>query len=60
MPPKITNKERDNQIILLTKEVTNLSRIFSVYLEWRNENVGFQKHLIDVNESIKNKSKEKK
>ena len=50
---KPTNKERDTQLAWLTGQITNLSRAFGAYIEFRGQSAEFQKHLIDLNEKLK-------
>ena len=52
---KLTNKQRDEQIVWLTSQVGNLNRILATYIEFKGDSVDFQKHLIDVNEELKKK-----
>ena len=56
--PKPTNKERDQQIAWLTRELSNFVRMFAGYVEYKGDSADFQKYLIDVNEKIKQKAKE--
>ena len=55
--PKLTNKDRDQQLQWLTGQVANLSRLLSVYVEYKGDSVDFQKHLIDLNEKLKKEGK---
>ena len=50
---KITNKERDAQIAWLTNMVQNNGKLFAAYLEFKGEQIDFQKFLIDFNEKLK-------
>ena len=54
--PKLTNKERDQQLQWLTSQVANLNRLLGVYVEYKGDGVDFQKHLIDINEEMKKKA----
>ena len=54
--PKITNKERDQQLILLTVQIQNMNSLFASYVEWRGLSADFQKHIIDLNEELKKKA----
>jgi len=51
--PKLTNKDRDQQLQFLTGQVANLNRLLGVYVEYKGDGVDFQKHLIDLNEKLK-------
>ena len=53
--PKLTNKERDQQLQWLTSQVANLNRLLGVYVEYKGDSADFQKHLIDLNEEMKKK-----
>ena len=55
--PKLTNKERDQQLRWLTGQVQNMNTLFASYVEWRGLSADFQKHIIDLNEEIKEKAK---
>ena len=54
--PKLTNKDRDQQLQWLTSQVANLNRLLGVYVEYKGDGVDFQKHLIDINEEMKKKA----
>ena len=51
--PKLTNKERDQQLQFLTAQVANLNRLLGAYVDFQGNSADFQKHLIDLNEKIK-------
>jgi len=53
--PKLTNKERDQQLQWLTGQVANLNRLLGIYVEYKGDGADFQKHLIDLNEEMKKK-----
>ena len=55
--PKLTNKDRDQQLQWLTSQVSNLNRLLGVYVEYKGDSVDFQKHLIDLNEKLKKEGK---
>ena len=50
---KLTNKDRDNQISLLTNMIHNNGRLFNAYLQFKGEETDFQKFLIDFNQKLK-------
>jgi len=54
--PKLTNKERDQQLQWLTGQVANLNRLLGIYVEYKGDGADFQKHLIDKNEELKKKA----
>ena len=54
--PKLTNKERDQQLRWLTGQVQNMNTLFASYIEFRGLSADFQKHIIDLNEDIKKKA----
>lgn len=54
---KLTNKERDQQLRWLTGQIQNINTLFASYVEWRGLSADFQKHIIDLNEEIKEKAK---
>ena len=54
--PKLTNKERDQQLRWLTGQIQNMNSLFASYIEWRGLSADFQKHIIDLNEEIKKKA----
>ena len=54
--PKLTNKERDQQLRWLTGQIQNMNSLFASYVEWRGLSVDFQKHIIDLNEELKKKA----
>ena len=54
--PKTTNKQRDEAIKWLVKELSQLQRVFSAYIDYKKDSVDFQKHLIDLNEEARKKS----
>ena len=54
--PKLTNKERDQQLRWLTGQIQNMNSLFASYIEWRGLSADFQKHIIDLNEKIKKKA----
>ena len=54
--PKLTNKERDQQLRWLTGQIQNINSLFASYIEWRGLSADFQKHIIDLNEKIKKKA----
>jgi hypothetical protein len=54
--PKLTNKERDQQLRWLTGQIQNMNTLFASYIEWRGLSADFQKHIIDLNEDIKKKA----
>ena len=54
--PKLTNKQRDQQIVWLTNQIRNLNSLLATYIEFKEDSVGFQKHLVDVNEELKKKA----
>jgi hypothetical protein len=56
--PKLTNKERDQQLRWLTGQVQNMNTLFASYIEWRGLSADFQKHIIDLNEDIKKKAQD--
>ena len=56
--PKLTNKERDQQLRWLTGQVQNMNTLFASYVEWRGLSADFQKHIIDLNEDIKKKAQD--
>ena len=45
---KITNKDRDQQIKFLTQSFIGLQKVFSLYIDYKGDEVEFKKHLIDV------------
>ena len=51
--PKLTNKERDQQLQFLTAQVANLNRLLGAYVDFEGNSADFQKHLIDLNEKLK-------
>ncbi len=53
--PKLTNKERDQQLQWLTSQVHNLNRLLGAYIDFEGKSADFQKHLIDLNEEMKKK-----
>ena len=53
---KTTNKQRDDAIKWLMKELAQLQRVFSAYIDYKKDSADFQKHLIDLNEELKKKS----
>ena len=53
---KTTNKQRDDAIKWLVKELSQLQRVFSAYIDYKKDSADFQKHLIDLNEELKKKS----
>ena len=57
MAKKLTNKERDQQIVWLTSQITNLNRLLGAYVEYEGNTADFQKHLIDLNEKMKEEAK---
>ena len=54
--PKLTNKDRDQQLQWLTGQVANLNRLLGAYVEYKEDGADFQKHLIDLNEKLKKES----
>ena len=56
--PKLTNKERDQQLRWLTGQIQNMNTLFASYIEWRGLSADFQKHIIDLNEDIKKKAQD--
>ena len=56
--PKLTNKERDQQLRWLTGQIQNMNSLFASYIEWRGLSADFQKHIIDLNEDIKKKAQD--
>ena len=52
---KPTNKERDQQIQMLTTQMSQIHRLLGAYVEYKGDSVDFQKHLIDLNEEMKKK-----
>tara|TARA_Y100000004_G_scaffold187177_1_gene239632 strand:- start:211 stop:462 length:252 start_codon:yes stop_codon:yes gene_type:complete len=56
--PKLTNKERDQQLRWLTGQIQNMNSLFASYVEWRGLSADFQKHIIDLNEKIKKKAQD--
>ena len=56
--PKLTNKERDQQLRWLTGQVQNMNTLFASYIEFRGLSADFQKHIIDLNEDIKKKAQD--
>jgi hypothetical protein len=56
--PKLTNKERDQQLRWLTGQIQNMNTLFASYIEWRGLTADFQKHIIDLNEEIKKKAQD--
>ena len=56
--PKLTNKERDQQLRWLTGQIQNMNTLFMTYVEWRGLSADFQKHIIDLNEDIKKKAQD--
>tara|TARA_R100000773_G_scaffold38340_1_gene33475 strand:+ start:282 stop:533 length:252 start_codon:yes stop_codon:yes gene_type:complete len=56
--PKLTNKERDQQLRWLTGQIQNMNSLFASYIEWRGLSADFQKHIIDLNEKIKKKAQD--
>lgn len=56
--PKLTNKERDQQLRWLTGQIQNMNTLFASYVEWRGLTADFQKHIIDLNEEIKKKAQD--
>jgi len=56
--PKLTNKERDQQLRWLTGQIQNMNTLFASYIEWRGLSADFQKHIIDLNEEIKKKAQD--
>ena len=56
--PKLTNKERDQQLRWLTGQIHNMNSLFASYVEWRGLSADFQKHIIDLNEQIKKKAQD--
>lgn len=56
--PKLTNKERDQQLRWLTGQIQNMNSLFASYVEWRGLSADFQKHIIDLNEELKKKAKD--
>ena len=55
---KPTNKERDQQIQMLTTQMSQIHRLLGAYVEYKGDSVDFQKHLIDLNEKIKKEAKD--
>jgi len=56
--PKLTNKERDQQLRWLTGQIQNMNTLFASNIEWRGLSADFQKHIIDLNEDIKKKAQD--
>ena len=56
--PKLTNKERDQQLRWLTSQIQNMNSLFASYVEWRGLSADFQKHIIDLNEKLKKKAQD--
>ena len=56
--PKLTNKERDQQLRWLTGQIQIMNTLFASYIEWRGLSADFQKHIIDLNEDIKKKAQD--
>ena len=56
--PKLTNKERDQQLRWLTGQIQNMNTLFASYVDWRGLSADFQKHIIDLNEDIKKKAQD--
>ena len=54
--PKLTNKERDQQLRWLTGQIQNMNSLFASYVEWRGLSADFQKNIIDLNEELKKKA----
>ena len=54
---KPTNKGRDQQIQMLTTQMSQIHRLLGAYVEYKGDSVDFQKHLIDLNEEMKKKAK---
>ena len=54
---KPTNKERDQQIQMLTTQMSQIHRLLGAYVEYKGDGVDFQKHLIDLHEEMKKKAK---
>ena len=50
---KPTNKDRDQQILFLTKQTQNFGQVFGAYIDFMGNSVDFQKHLIDLREKQK-------
>ena len=55
---KPTNKDRDQQIIYLARQMSQISNLLATYIEYKEDSADFQKHLIDLREKAKKEIKD--
>tara|TARA_R100000231_G_C5322553_1_gene163869 strand:+ start:262 stop:489 length:228 start_codon:yes stop_codon:yes gene_type:complete len=56
--PKITNKDRDQQITYLTQTITKCFNLLGAYIDFKGDEVEFKKFLVEKEAEMKKKAEE--